>query len=179
MLAGCTATLVAEGWHVVLPSRRHAPIPANEVRDGPPLPRTEQPRQALWVETDWSNPVDLTKRAGRALGGPAELLIAWVHEEHRETVLRAVEPLLAATAAVVEVHNIGEGGRLTGFPEPILRDHATQQVVLGYVRTGGRPRWLNQAEIADGVLAAVRRALAGRPSARHQVGAARSFAVRA
>jgi len=160
MLAGCTAALVADGWHVVVPSRRHAPIPANVPRQGP------HP-QALWVATDWSDPEVLADRAGRALGGPADLLVAWVHREYRVAVMKAVRPLLTPDAAVVEVH-----GSSHLDPQPTLPDHPTQQVVLGLVGEGESTRWLNHKEISAGVLAAVRRALSGRHPGVFQVGEA-------
>jgi hypothetical protein len=165
MLAGCTATLVAEGWHVVVPSRRHFPISAAAFGD-------DLPQRALWVATDWLDPVDLAERAGRALGGPAELLVAWVHSEYRESVLKAVAPLLTPDAPVVEVHGSAAADPLSGCPDPVLPDHPTQQVVLGLMRVGESTRWLNHAEVSDGVLAAVRRALAGRPATVFQVGEA-------
>ncbi|HEX3648692.1 MAG TPA: hypothetical protein VHV49_09690, partial [Pseudonocardiaceae bacterium] len=46
MLAACASRLVADGWHVVLPSRRYAPL--REVPAGPATGR------ALWVAADWS-----------------------------------------------------------------------------------------------------------------------------
>lgn len=162
MLAGCTATLVAEGWHVVVPSRRYSPIRAD--RPG------GSGAQALWVETDWSDPRLLAKRAGRALGGPADLLVAWVHEQYRPAVLTAVAPLLRAGAPVVEVLGSGAADPVSGCPEPELADHPAQQVVLGLIREGEATRWLNDEEVRDGVLAAVRRALAGRPPSVFQVG---------
>ena len=118
------------------------------------------------MQADWSEPDLLAARAGRALGGPADLLVAWVHLTDRVRVLRAVEPLLAPGAPVVEVLSSEAGN-----PDPVLDDHPTQQVVLGFVNhLGGRTRWLTHREISDGVLAAVRRALAGRSPTVHQVG---------
>ena len=163
MLAGCAEALVAEGWHVVLPSRRYAPIPAND-GDG------NGHRKALWVEATWSEPAALADGAARALGGPADLLVAWVHRTERISVLRAVAPLLAPGAPVVEVHGSASANPVGGCPDPVLEDHPTQQIVLGFVRHAGRTRWLTHQEISAGVLDGVRRALAGKPSAVHQVG---------
>lgn len=165
MLAGCTAALVADGWHVVTPSRRHAPIPADL-----PVHAGDPPRRALWVATDWSDPVELAERCAAALGGSAELLVAWVQGEQRPAVLKAVGPLLAPDAAVVEVHGSAAADPVTGCPEPVLAEHPTQQVVLGLKIEGDTTRWLNHNEISDGVLEAVRRALAGRPPAVVQIG---------
>jgi NAD(P)-dependent dehydrogenase (short-subunit alcohol dehydrogenase family) len=159
MLAGCAAALVADGWHVVLPSRRYAPI--TDTPDG---------GTARWVEANWADPKELAARAERVLGGPADLLVAWVHSTARPSVLRAVAPLLAEGAPVVEVHGSASANPVDGCPDPIIEDHPTQQVVLGYVMQHGRTRWLTHAEIADGVLAAVQRALDRRPPGVHHVG---------
>jgi hypothetical protein len=160
MLAGCAESLVADGWHVVMPSRRHTPI-----ADG-----NGGRRRAVWVKADWFDPPALARDAGKALGGPADLLVAWVHREVRTAVLRAVASLLAPGAPVVEVHGSASANPIGGCPDPVLPGHPTQQVVLGFVRHAGRTRWLNHQEIAAGVLDGVGRALDGRPPAVHQVG---------
>lgn len=159
MLAGCVETLTSEGWLVVLPSRRRPP----------------DTHEATWVEADWSHPDTLAERAHVALGGPADLLVAWVHGSFRVPVLRAVSPLLAEDAPVVEVHGSSSAHPVRGCPEPVLSDHPTQQVVLGFLRQAGRTRWLTHKETASGVLAAVRRALEGRQHAVHQVGEFRPY----
>jgi NAD(P)-dependent dehydrogenase (short-subunit alcohol dehydrogenase family) len=165
MLAGCAEALVADGWHVVLPSRRYAPIPATDsAGDG------DDHRKALWVQATWSEPDALAAGAARALGGPADLLVAWVHGTERVSVLRAVAPLLAPGAPVVEVHGSASANPVGGCPDPVLDGHPTQQVVLGFVRHAGRTRWLTHQEISAGVLDGVRRALAGKKPAVHQVG---------
>lgn len=161
MLAGCATALLADGWHVVLPSRRRPPAPATNGQAG---------RAAHWIKADWSEPNALATGTAQALDGPADLLVAWVHREVRAAVLRAVAPLLAPGAPVVEVHGSASANPVGGCPDPVLADHPTQQVVLGYVRHAGRTRWLTHQETSDGVLEAVRRALADKPPAVHQVG---------
>jgi NAD(P)-dependent dehydrogenase (short-subunit alcohol dehydrogenase family) len=170
MLAGCVGSLVHDGWHVVVPSRRYAPIPAAPEEAQPQPDDAGERRRALWVQADWSEPDELVARAAKALGGAADLLVAWVHESARPSVLRAVAPLLAPGAPVVEVHGSASANPVGGCPDPVLDDHPTQQVVLGFVSDGGRTRWLTHHEIVDGVLDAVRRALDGRPPIVHQVG---------
>jgi NAD(P)-dependent dehydrogenase (short-subunit alcohol dehydrogenase family) len=172
MLAACTSALVADGWHVVLPSRRYAPIPTT-------AGMSSSGGRALWVAADWSDPAGLAERARRALGGPVELLVAWVHREHRADVLHAVAPLLAKNAPIVEVHGSAAAVLVDGYPEPVLPDHPTQQVVLGFVPVGRTSRRLSHEEISDGVLAAVQRALADKPPAVHQVGEPRPWSTQA
>jgi hypothetical protein len=170
MLAGCAAALVADGWHVVLPSRRYSPIAA-EFDDTEP----NGERKALWVEASWEEPALLASKAQRALGGKADLLVAWVHGRVRPSVLRAVAPLLADGAPVVEVHGSSSARPVGGCPDPLLDGHPTQQVVLGFVRYAGRTRWLTHQEVSDGVLDAVRRALNGCAPGVHQVGEFRAY----
>lgn len=169
MLSACASTLVADGWHVVLPSRRYSPISAVPVGAGG--------GRALWVPADWSDPDGLAERAARALTGPVELLVAWVPSEYRAAVMWAVEPLLAADAAVVQVHGAAAADPVVGYPDPVLPGHPTQQVVLGFMPVGSTSRRLNHEEISDGVLAAVRRALAGRSPGVHQVGEPRPWST--
>lgn len=169
MLSGVVAELVRDGWHVVVPSRRYAPIPAD-------LPHDD--RQALWIEADWAAPDAFAERARKALGGQAELLVAWVHDAYREDVLAAITPLLAKDAVVVEVRGAAAAQPAAGEPEPSLPAHETQLVVLGFVRDGDSTRWLTHREISDGVLAAVRRSLDKRPPATHQIGEINQYALR-
>jgi NAD(P)-dependent dehydrogenase (short-subunit alcohol dehydrogenase family) len=167
MLSACASALVADGWHVVLPSRRYAPIPT--------LVATAGAGRALWVAADVSNPDDLARRAAKALGGPVELLVAWLRREHRQAVLAAVEPLLTPDCPVVEVHGSAAADPVGGCPDPVLGHHPTQQVVLGFMPVGQTSRRLSHEEISAGVLAAVDRALTGKPSGVYQVGQPRPW----
>jgi NAD(P)-dependent dehydrogenase (short-subunit alcohol dehydrogenase family) len=172
MLSGCVAELVRDGWQVVVPSRRYAPIPAD-------LPEpADESRQALWVEADWAAPESFAERAEKALNGRAELLVAWVHDAYRAAVLAAVAPLLTPEAAVVEVLGSAAAQPLAGTAEPTLPEHDTQLVVLGFVRDGESTRWLTHRETSEGVLDAVHRALAGRPPAVHQIGEVSQYSIR-
>jgi NAD(P)-dependent dehydrogenase (short-subunit alcohol dehydrogenase family) len=170
MLAACAATLVADGWHVVLPSRRYTPIPTAPGGTG-------SAGRALWVPADWSDPAGLADRAKRALSGPVELLVTWVRREHRPTLLSAVAPLLAPDAPVVEVHGSAAFDPVAGYPDPVLADHPTQQLVLGFVPVGRTSRRLSHEEISEGVLDAVDRALAGKPPGVYQVGEPRPWSM--
>jgi hypothetical protein len=170
MLAACASTLVADGWHVVLPSRRYSPIPAAPAG-------SNMAGRALWVAADWSDPVGLADRIKRALSGPVELLVSWVRREHRPALLSAVAPLLAPDAPVVEVHGSAAFDPVTGYPDPVLDDHPTQQLVLGFVPVGRTSRRLSHEEISDGVLDAVDRALAGKPPGVYQVGVPRPWSI--
>src|SRR5688500_13102610 len=103
MLSGVANSLLDDGWHVVLPSRRR---PATNA--------------ARWVKADWTEPSALAATAAEAFDGPVDLLVAWIHRGVRVSVLRAVAPLLADGAPVVEVHGSASAHPLGGCPEPVL-----------------------------------------------------------
>jgi hypothetical protein len=167
MLTPCAVMLVEEGWHVVLPSRRHAPIPV--------VSGTRPAGRALWVAASPSDPAGMVDGVRRVLHGPVELLVAWVHSDHRADVLHAVAPLLARNAPVVEVHGSAAADAKRGLRDPVLADHPTQQVVLGFVPVGHTSRRPTHDEISDAVATVVTRALAGRPPSVQQIGRPRRW----
>lgn len=180
MLAGVAKALVVQGWHVVLPSRRYSPIAAPKTKLGVAALRAlrspghtpqggRERGRAIWVEASWDSPRELATKAAAELAGPADLLVAWVHAQYRPSVMRAVEPLLAEDAPVVEVSTTAQFG-VPDQQEPSLATHRTQVVLLGLVSEMDSGRALSQAEITDGVLAAVNRALSGHPASVHQIG---------
>ncbi|GAA1977276.1 hypothetical protein [Amycolatopsis minnesotensis] len=167
MLSAVAEDLVANGWYVVLPSRRYSPPAARQVESRAHRSRrgrTEAGR-AVWVEAEWMRPRELARAADGALGGHADLLVAWVHEAYRRSVLGVVESLLAPGAPVVEVR---EGG----WSDPVLTGRPTQGIVLGSVSERDSGRSLIQSEVVGGVAAAVARALDGHPSTVHTLGQA-------
>ncbi|EHR51747.1 hypothetical protein SacmaDRAFT_3531 [Saccharomonospora marina XMU15] len=164
MLSEPAARLVAQGWRVVLPCRRYHPIPVTD---------SEATGRAIWTRADWDRPVELAAAVRTALTAPAELLVSWVHESYRRSVLTAVEPMLAAGAPVVEVRPLAELAHGIAEPEPLLGDHPTQQVLFGEVSERDTDRALGRREVVDAVLDAVDRALLGKPSSLHQVGGRR------
>jgi NAD(P)-dependent dehydrogenase (short-subunit alcohol dehydrogenase family) len=183
MLKGCADELLAQGWQVVLPSRRPEGLLGRAAKAAlrgrghvPHVSGAEGSRVA--VAADWARPAELADRVRAVVDRPADLLVAWVHESYRDAVLKAVAPLLAPHAPVVEVHDSGAVQAVQGLPDPALDGHPTQQVVLGFVRHGGGTRWLSHEEASVGVLAAVHRALDGRPPSVHQVGEIDTWVMR-
>ncbi|RZQ63016.1 hypothetical protein [Amycolatopsis suaedae] len=169
MLAGVAETLTRDGWLVVLPSRRYSPL-ADEQNDGA--------GRAIWVEAQWERPRELAAKAEQALGGPADLLVAWVHDSYRRSVMEVVEPLLAPDAPVVEVRDANTTPATDPPPDPLLARRPTQQVLLGTVSEVDEHRSLGHAEIAEGMLTAVHRAVEGKPSSIHQIGQRRPVLTR-
>lgn len=208
MLAECAADLVRAGWRVVLPSRRYLPIHLTRDGEPPGSDGSDTTQAAAsvavgvgaggsasrgsvgglvgpgaggtayWVGATWSEPAELAARSAKALGGKADLLVAWLPTPVRAAVMHAVAPVLASDAAVVEVHNSGSADPIGGCPEPVLASHPTQQLVLGYRAEGERTRWLTHQEVVAGVLDAVRRAIDTKPPAVHQVGQFRAWSGR-
>lgn len=185
MLSGVAEALVRDGWHVVLPCRRYCPLVVPEARQGRAALKALRPRghrptangttkeragRALWVEAHWDRPRELSAKAGAALGERADLLVAWVHEQYRRSVLGACAGLLAPGAPVVEVR--GAGGPPVE-PEPVLAAHPTQLVMVGALSEIDDTRPLSHGELTAAVLHAVDRAVEGRPASLHQVGQSR------
>jgi hypothetical protein len=171
MLAGPAGALVADGWHVVLPSRRYVPITVEDGNGDTRRPTEPGGRQALWVAADWSNPADLAQRARKALSGKADLLVAWIYSEYRDDIMHAVEPLLNRGAPIVEVYTTSTLDPLGATPEPTLSHHPTQQVLVGFVHgSDGTTRRANHQEITRAINHAVDRALTGHGPELHQVG---------
>lgn len=160
MLNGVAAHLAGDGWRVVLPSRRYTPLRADR-----PLPG-----KAIWVPADWGRPWDLARDVERVLTAPARLIVAWMHESYRRSVLGAVERLLADDAPAVEVRAVADLGPVPGETEPWFIGRPTQQVLVGTVCEEDSNRGLSHDEIVGGVVDAVDRALRGRPQSLHQVG---------
>ncbi|ONI89555.1 hypothetical protein ALI22I_15650 [Saccharothrix sp. ALI-22-I] len=188
MLKGCADELLAQGWQVVLPSRRPDGTLGSAAKAAlrgrshvPHVSRAEtgqQGGQRVAVAADWSLPRELADRVREVMERPADLLVAWVHASYRDDVLQAVAPLLAPHAPVVEVHDSAAIRAVRGVPDPALEGHPTQQVVLGFVRHGGKTHWLSHEEASVGVLEAVHRALDGRPPSVHQVGEVDTWVMR-
>ncbi|TVT24856.1 hypothetical protein FNH06_05475 [Amycolatopsis acidiphila] len=183
MLSGPAEALVRDGWHVVLPCRRYSPIAVPEPKQGIAALKALRPRghrpngtggrkagRALWVEAHWDRPRELSTKAGAALGGPADLMVAWVHEQYRRAVLGACEWLLAPGAPVVEVR--GAGGPPVE-PEPVLAAHPTQLIMVGALSELDDTRPLAHGELTGAILDAVHRAVEGRAASLHQVGQSR------
>lgn len=156
MLAGCAQKLVERGWQVVLPSRTQ-PLMAD---DGPGRAARASLRKGhrpTWVRADWAEPAELASEVEYELRGQrVNLLVAWVHDNYRAQVMRAVQHLLAEDAPVVEVHTCGP------VPDPVL-PNPTQQVHLGHFAHDAAQH------TSRAVLEAVERALEGRaPSLHHE-----------
>lgn len=199
MLDTVEEALVRDGWTVVLPSRRYHPVAVPESSKGLAAraalrPKGHQPTgdgtggdgtgtdgdgaggRAIWVEAHWDRPGELAEKAGSVLGGPSDLLVAWVHEEFRGPVLAEVSRLLAPGRPVVEVRGTTGAAAVPAElddPRPALDGHPTQLVLIGAVSESGGDRPLSHGEISDGVLEAVRRAVEGRSTSLHRIGMAR------
>lgn len=160
--------LTADGWDVVLPSRRYNPIVSRGTKTHHGRVRRTGPGRAFWVEAEWERPRELALGAQWLLPIPAGLLVAWVHESYRRSVLGAIESSLAPGAPVVEVR--GSAGVLADSADATLAAHPTQVVLLGTASDRDPARALSLPEISAAVLDATGRARRGGPPSLHQVG---------
>lgn len=157
MLSGAVEGLTTHGKNLVVPSRREYASPDSRVR---------------WVRAEWKEAGQLAEAV--APWAPFDLLVAWVHTPHREPVLRAVDPLLARGAPVVEIWGSAARDPLATLGAPVLA-RPTHQVVLGYRQERGTARWLADREISAGVLDAALAALSGAEPRVHEVGVLRPW----
>jgi NADPH:quinone reductase-like Zn-dependent oxidoreductase len=143
MLAGATVALAARAEALTLVARRPEPLAARTGADA--------------VALDWAQP-DAAARIAAVPGGHA-LGVIWLHDEACGQA-RAFEDRLAPGARLIRVH----GSRSTdpavrALREPDPRAGLRRQVViLGWHHDPQAPdgqRWLTDAEISAGVLAAV------------------------
>ncbi len=142
MLAPAVRRLLADGTTVVSASRRPERLEAHPFLTG--------------IRADWSNAEGLAGEV--APHGSFDSAVLWVHLEHRPTVYRAVSPLLADDAVVVEVS--GSGGRVPEARELATtllagRARTLRRVLLGSMPHGFGRRWLTDEKISAGALAAL------------------------
>jgi hypothetical protein len=135
MLAGLVAALAERGEHVTVVARTRRALPPG----------------AVHLAVDYRSSEDLRRGLADAARerGPIELAVCWIHTDAPDAP-RIVAESLAPGGRLVQVF----GTRVWPLsPVPDGVEYA--QVLLGSVRDGGRSRWLTNAEISTGVLAAV------------------------
>ncbi len=149
MLAGACRGLAERGWQVTMVARARRKLDA-AIAGTPHLwPAPVDYRDATAFDTAVKDAI--------ARAGPVRLALCWI---------RGTAPdALTATAAVVVdggrvVHVLGSaGGRhpsTLGSGALLAQDRVRyQRVVLGFVVESGRSRWLTDAEISAGALAAI------------------------
>jgi NAD(P)-dependent dehydrogenase (short-subunit alcohol dehydrogenase family) len=148
MLAAACHGLADRGWQVTMIARTERRLVA--VAAG---------RPGVWpVPVDYRDAGAFGRALAPAAGqrGGFTLALCWIRGN-------APEALRAAAAAVVAggrvVHVLGSASRdPTTAGSAALREQDRvryQPVVLGFVVEGGRSRWLTDAEISAGVLAAI------------------------
>lgn len=107
------------------------------------------------VAANWSEPDRLADAVKETMGGRAiaEALL-WIHTPYDEGVHRALDPLLATDATVVQLW--GSAGadprRSRPLPDQYTPPRSYRSVVLGFADTAEGTRWLTNREISDGAL---------------------------
>jgi NAD(P)-dependent dehydrogenase (short-subunit alcohol dehydrogenase family) len=149
MLAGACRGLATRGWQVTMVARDRRKLDAAIAGTPHLLPAPVDYRDAAAF--------DVALKDAIARAGPARLALCWIRGN--------APAALAATAAVVVdggrvVHVLGSAASRhpsTLGSDTLLRQDRVryQRVVLGFVVERGRSRWLTDAEISAGALAAV------------------------
>jgi hypothetical protein len=148
MLAGASRGLAERGWQVTMAARQRRRLDA--ARAGLPA------LHPVAVDYTDTGAFDDALKVAADQRGTITLALCWIRGS-------APEALAAVAAAVAD------GGRLVHVLGSAARDPSTlgsdallaqerlryQRVVLGFVIEGGRSRWLTDAEISAGALAAV------------------------
>jgi hypothetical protein len=111
------------------------------------------------VSVDYRRTRDLEAALAEAtkLRGPFATAVAWIHSDAPEAALVAARSVkgpffhvLSSEAADPSIPDSGRRARFEAIPGITYHE-----VILGFVREGGRSRWLTNSEIARGVLDAV------------------------
>lgn len=145
MLRHAVHELVGRGSRVIAVSR-------NPDRAAPP---PTSPGEFFPVAASWEDPKSLVDAIAAATDEQrAELVVVWVHTPYRAPLMRDLERVVAPDAIVVQVWgSAGQDPREVLLAERVdLPGRTTRDVVLGYVVSEGRARWLTHTEISDGVL---------------------------
>lgn len=148
MLAAACHGLAARGWEVTMVARGQRKL-ATAVANSPHL---------------WPLAVDYRDLAAfqaalttaTAERGPATLALCWLRGSAPEA-LAAAAGAVTDGGRVVHVRGSARHDPTTGGSDELRRQSRVryQRVVLGFVVAGGRSRWLTDAEISAGALAAV------------------------
>ena len=135
MLAGLVAALAERGDAVTVVARSPRPLPERATQLALDYRDSDRLRRAL---------ADAVRERG-----PIELAVCWIHTDAPEAP-RVVGEAVAPGGRLVQVFGT-QVWPLASVPEGV--EYA--QVLLGAVREGSASRWLTDAEISTGVLAAV------------------------
>ncbi|WP_424949936.1 short-chain dehydrogenase [Deinococcus sp.] len=105
--------------------------------------------QVQSLTVDYRNTEALEPALKRA--GLFDRMVAWIHSDAPE----ASETIRRHVLGDV-LHVLGSAATDPGLPAHIPAAGEPREVILGFVRDGGHFRWLTDAEISTGVLAALR-----------------------
>lgn len=141
-------------------------------REGPVsvVARTRSDLEVLARDTAVVTPVSVDYRRTRDLEAalaeraPFSMAVAWIHSDAPEAALVAARsvkgPFFHVLSSEAADPSIPDSGRRERFEA--IAGITYHEIILGFVREGGRSRWLTNSEIARGVLDAV---AAARPRA--------------
>lgn len=158
MLREATLGLVRQGYVVSVVARRQARLDAL-VQAAAGLPGAIHP-----IALDYRETGTLTARLAEARDrhGPFELAVIWIHSTAPAAPLAVARLVGTPDRPGRYFHVLGSATADPSRPDPdrqaafaALPNIRYREVILGFVREGGRSRWLTNEEISAGVLAAV------------------------
>jgi NAD(P)-dependent dehydrogenase (short-subunit alcohol dehydrogenase family) len=158
MLWGASLALAERGYAVSVVARRRQRLEAlAQTAAGlpgsiHPIPVDYQDTQALIAALE----------AAQARFGPIELALIWIHSTAPAAPLAVARRVGSPQHPCRYFHILGSAWADPSRPNPerqaafaTLDNIRYREVILGFVREGGSSRWLTNAEISAGVLAAV------------------------
>ncbi len=148
MLRGVVIALAREGPVSVVARTRH---------DIEVLARDAETVVPVSVDYRRTRDLEAALAAAAAARGPFSTAVAWIHADAPDAALAAARtvrgPFFHVLSSAAADPSRPEPGRRARFEAvPGITYH---EVILGFVREGGRSRWLHNSEIARGVLDAV------------------------
>lgn len=170
MLTGVVGELVRDGRTTAVLARSRGALERLASRTAPS-------GRVVPVPADYTDPGGLEEALRRAVRetGPFGVAVLWVRTAARQAAHEAVGRVLAPGALVVDIMGSAAADP-SRAPEPVpgpFRAHPYRQVILGFTDDAAGTRWLDHAEICQGVLAAARA-----PERTHVVGRVRPWSDR-
>jgi len=149
MLAGASLWLARQGREVTVIGRN--PQKLKRLCDQHPY--------LHGVSADYSRAAEFAATLGDLMEkrGPANLVVAWIHDDEERVIGQTAEAIRIAGGADFAwdlYHVLGSSSNLDEILRkvPVPPECAYHQVQLGFVIEGDRSRWLTHDEISNGVM---------------------------
>ena len=155
MLRRVAMTLAGRGHPTTVIARRPGPLARMAEESGGGI-------HPLAVDYGDGEALEAGLRRAIEARGPFTLLVAWIHDSAPEAPAAVARIAAEGGGRLRYLHVLGSAADDPSQPDPERRARMEaiegvtyEEVILGFVREGGRSRWLTDDEIAAGVLAAI------------------------